>query len=363
MCLLELASRLPGARVVLLEEGPLEAALKARGVATLVIPAPAHFHDASREGGLAQLGAAAAVPGLARQVAREAKTADVIVANSQKAFVVAALAGRLARKPVVWYLHDILSGEHFSRLNRSLGVYLANHHSRGVLANSEASLRAFRAAGGRAEVSIVYNGFSTEPFDAVSEAEVLALRRELGVEGAFVAGIFGRLSPWKGQNVFLQALAQTEQTRGLVVGDALFGEDAYAKKLRAEASELGLSERVQFLGFRRDVPALMKACDVVVHASTAPEPFGRVVVEGMLAGRPVVAAQAGGVTEILRHRETGLLTLPGDAGALASALTRLRTETGLRERLAAAGREYAETAFSHEEAVSALTDALETWLE
>ena len=362
LCLLELSSRLKDScEVLLLQPGPLQDLLEERGVTQRFIQAPERFVAASREGGLSQAAAFGSVLGLARQVATAAKDFDVIVANSQKAFVVAALAGRLGRTKVVWYLHDILSAEHFSRFNRKLTTYLANQHARGVLANSKASETAFRAGGGHADVKIVYNGFSAEPFDGVSETEVAALRRDLHLD-SFTVGIFGRLSPWKGQDVFLKALAQTEGIEAVIVGEALFGEEDFAANLRTFVKDLGLQERVRFLGFRSDIPRLMKTCDVVVHASTAPEPFGRVIVEGMLASRAVIAAGAGGVTEILEHEQTGLLVSPNDPSALAAALQRLQNDEGLRSTLANAGRRHAEATFSHEAAVGALRGALESWL-
>ncbi len=89
----------------------------------------------------------------------------------------------------------------------------------------------------------------------------------------------------------------------------------------------GLANRAHFLGFRDDVPALMKGVDIVAHTSIAPEPFGRVVVEGMLAGKPVIAARDGGVTEIIDDGRDGLLVPSGDANALAAAIRQLADRT------------------------------------
>jgi glycosyltransferase involved in cell wall biosynthesis len=104
----------------------------------------------------------------------------------------------------------------------------------------------------------------------------------------------------------------------------LFGEDAYAAGLRTQAEQLGVADRVRFLGEREDVPTLLRAADAVVHTAVDAEPFGRVVVEGMLARRPVIATDAGGVREILRDGVTGLLVPPGDPVALAGAVERVR---------------------------------------
>jgi len=165
------------------------------------------------------------------------------------------------------------------------------------------------------------------------------------------------LSEWKGQHVFLDALAAMEGVQAVIVGGALFGQEAYEARIREQASRLGLDGRVRFLGFRSDVPELMASMDVVAHTSIVAEPFGRVVVEAMMCGRPVVATRGGGVTEIIRDGETGLLVPPGDAAALAGALGTILSDPALAQRLGQSGRDDVSDRFSLEEtcrSVSAL---------
>jgi glycosyltransferase involved in cell wall biosynthesis len=145
----------------------------------------------------------------------------------------------------------------------------------------------------------------------------------------------------------------------LLVGDALFGEQEYAERLRQQAQELGISSRVHFLGFRADVPRLMRLVRVVLHTSTSAEPFGRVIVEGMLARRPVVASRAGGVSEIVTHGETGFLVSPGDPAALAAAVHRLLADPARAEQVASAGRADAEARFT----VSAMVEGMKRNIE
>jgi glycosyltransferase involved in cell wall biosynthesis len=246
---------------------------------------------------------------------------EVVFANSQKALVVSALSSWVAQRPLIWNLHDILTADHFSALNRKVAVALANRFARRVIVNSEATLRAFHEAGGAVEKgTVVYNGIDIAPFDSVRAEEVKALRRELGVGEVPVVGVFSRLAPWKGQHVLIEALPQLPGVHALFVGSALFGEDAYEDELHRLVEGMGVSDRAHFLGFRREVPLLMACCDVVAHTSIAPEPFGRVIIEAMAAGRPVVATQAGGALEIITDRETGRLVAPGDPTALATAV-------------------------------------------
>jgi glycosyltransferase involved in cell wall biosynthesis len=135
----------------------------------------------------------------------------------------------------------------------------------------------------------------------------------------------------------------------LVVGGALFsGEAAYEAELRARTELPALAGRVHMLGARDDVPRLLSACDVVVHPSVLAEPFGRVLVEAMLASRPVIATRAGGVPEVVTDGETGVLVPPGDARILGEALEALRRDAIRSATLASRGAAHARERFSRE---------------
>ena len=255
---------------------------------------------------------------LVSTVVQTARAYDLIYANTQKALVVGAVASFFSRRPLVYHLHDILSPEHFSKTNRRIAVTLANNFASLVIANSQASQAAFVAAGGRPEiVKIVYNGFDPRKYE-VKESEVNNIRQKLELNQKFVVGHFSRLAPWKGQHILIEALAKSPQeVTAILVGDALFGEQDYVSRLHQQVSDLGLENRVKFLGFRDDIPQLMAACDLVSHTSTSPEPFGRVIVEAMLCGRPIVAAKAGGAVELIDHGINGFLTEPENIQELA----------------------------------------------
>lgn len=270
---------------------------------------------------------------LTARVAKIARKYDIIYANTQKALVVGAVASLLSRRPLVYHLHDILSTEHFSRTNLRLAVTLANRASL-VIANSQASLAAFLAAGGNPKlIRVVYNGFTPQLYR--QENRATQTRQQLGLEGKFVVGHFSRLAPWKGQHVLLKALTQCPpEVTAIFVGDALFGEQDYKQQLHQQVVELGLEQRVQFLGFRSDVVSLMAACDLVAHTSIAAEPFGRVIVEAMLCGRPVVATQAGGAVELVEAGKTGWLVPPGDTQKLAEIINTCRQKPELANAIA-----------------------------
>ena len=349
--LLDLAHHMgPRSRVVVFADGPFPDRLQVERVPHTVLDLGDGIEGVTRESAI--IGMLRAIPAVGRMavaVAREARTFDVLYANSQKSLIVGGLASVLSRRPLIWNLHDILTADHFSRAIRRLAVLWSNLFVDHVVVNSEATLRAYRTSGGRTSASIVYNGIRAEEFDAVSDDQACTLRAELGLGGGPVVGVFSRLAAWKGQHVLLEALCDAPAWSALLVGDALFGADAtYAKQLRDFVTAHSLESRVHFAGFRSDIPALMKAVDVVAHTSTAPEPFGRVVVEGMLARRPVLAMRAGGPEEIITHRETGLLIPSNDPKALAEALQWLQSNPESAKHMAERGYDDAKARFSVE---------------
>ncbi|RKP45311.1 glycosyltransferase [Pararobbsia silviterrae] len=375
--------------VVLLQDGPFRERLEAAGV-TVHLLVDAGVSRVRKTGGLsALLRAALPVYRQVRALARLARDYDVMFVNTQKAFVLGTLTRAIVRRPVVWFLHDIMSAAHFGALQRYVVRGLARFAD-ATLVNSQAVAQALADLTGRRDraVDVVYNGIDPSQFDAALHTQHRAIRAALGVPtDAWCIGLFSRLAQWKGQHVLIDAVAQMlvdehdalerrhvggARERGapaarstrhvevhvVFVGAPLFGEDAYAARLREQVARLGLEPRIHFAGFQHDVAAWMAAMDVVVHTSTAPEPFGRVVVEGMLAGKPVVAARAGGVMEIVEHGKTGLLTEPGDARALASALGALRRDPAYAAELAEAGRETARRQFTEAAFVERVDAAL-----
>lgn len=276
---------------------------------------------------------------LITKVARLSKHYDLIYANTQKALVVGALASWLSRRPLVYHLHDIVSTDHFSATNRRIIVTLANQAAL-IIANSQSSRDAFIQAGGRSErVHVVYNGFRPETYTkCLDKNERAQFQQQISsaedIPSPFFVGHFSRLSPWKGQHVLVDALQYCpDNVIVLFVGDALFGEQDYVQQLHQQVAALSLEHRVKFLGFRSDIPQLMTACDLVAHTSIAPEPFGRVIVEAMLCGTPVVAAAAGGAVELIDHGQTGWLAPPGDAQKLANILNTCQNNSAQSKQL------------------------------
>jgi glycosyltransferase involved in cell wall biosynthesis len=319
LVLLDLVRPWRGASAFLLENGPLNGELRKLGIEVAQSRFGGGLSKVRRDGSLwsglpliGKLGATIAEIGLA------ARRHDVVYANSQKAFVLAAFATAIVRRPLIWHLHDIIDDTHFGLAQRRLQIALANHLTTRVIVPSQAAAVAFIAAGGRRDlVTIVPNGVDLVRVDKSS----YELRKELGLPEGPLAGVFSRLAPWKGQHVVLQTLAKLQQLQCIIVGDSLFGEQDYVLKLRKMADRLQLGERVHFLGHRGDVPRLMQAVDVIIHPSVAAEPFGRTLVEAMLAGVPLIATDTGAAFDILDGGKAGTLVRPNDFEELAVAVS------------------------------------------
>lgn len=347
----------PRGRVVLLSDGPLRARLDAEGIPSILVRVAPEVLEVRRDGAKLSWAVAAGVLRAAARLAFVVRSRELLYANSQKALVVAALAGTLRRRPLIWHLRDILGPEHFSRRNIRLAVWLANACATRIIANSRSSAEAFIAAGGKADkVRVVHSGVDPAPFRAVTPEQAAELRGKLGLDGESRAliGVFGRLAPWKGQHIAIEAVARLDNVALVLVGAPLFGETDYQRKLERLITRLGVADRVRLLGFRDDIPQLMRATDVVVHTSLTPEPFGRVLVEAMLAERPVVATDGGGAREVVVDGVTGYLVTPDNPERLAAALKQLVTSRAVRLDFGRRGRERAEQHFTLQDTLSAL---------
>jgi glycosyltransferase involved in cell wall biosynthesis len=323
------------AHVILAEDGPLVGRLLAVGASVEVLPLRERTRDLRKDrvgpGTLplsAVLDVGTYVPRLARRL--RAVRPDIVHANTLKAGIYGSLAARLARVPSVWHVRDRIASDYLRRSTALLLRVLIGHLPHGVIANSQATRATLRSAPERTTVvySIVHDPITSPAASPKSAADP-----------GFVVGMVGRIAPWKGQHVFLEAFAQAfgaGRETAVIVGDAMFGEaeERYAQELRDLVQKLGIAERVEFRGFRDDVWGELSQMDVCVHASISAEPFGQVVVEAMLAGVAVVAAASGGPLEIVTDGVNGLLYPPGDVDALAGALSRLRDDDALRGELA-----------------------------
>jgi glycosyltransferase involved in cell wall biosynthesis len=339
--------------VVAGEDGPLLARARALGAEAIALPFPralAALGDAGAEGRGLRRGIAAAAPGAALYLARlrrrlAALAPDVVHTNGFKMHLLGAWAAPRGSR-VVWHLHDFVSPRRAMAglLRRTAGrAYAAIAVSEAVAADASA------VCGAGLRVRTVYNAVDLERF--APDGPRMELDAAAGMApapaGTVRVGLVATMGRWKGHEVFLRAVAALPRelpVRAYVVGGGIYrtaGSEVDAAALRRLAEALGIADRVGFTGFVDDPAAAMRALDVVVHASTQPEPFGLVIAEGMACARAVIASAAGGAGEIVTPGRDALAHAPGDVDGLSRALRSLVVDPVLRDRLARAGRETA----------------------
>lgn len=324
------------ARVILGADGPLRAKLTEAGISTEVMPlspAAAQVRRASVRAGALPLMAVAQAVAYSVRLARHIRRLrpDLVHTNSLKSALYGGVAAVLAGVPVVWHVRDRIAEDYLPKPATRFVRLLSRAVPSAIVANSQTTLATLGRT--RRLTAVVPSPVAPELWEVHAPADT---SRPLRV------AILGRIAPWKGQDVFLRALATAfpdGSVQGLIVGTPLFGEEGYEAELHHLARDLGVATRVQFCGFRDDVPQLLAGVDVLVHASVVAEPFGQTVVEGMAAGLAVVASGAGGPAEIIEHGTNGLLFPPGDASALSELLRRLAGDADLRRALGRQARE------------------------
>lgn len=281
----------------------------------------------------AVIGAILRLAGLLRRV-----RADVVHANGSRAALYAGLAGRLTRRPVAWHVRILDDDPPLDWLLVRLAT--------GIIATSSA-VRDRLSPWPRAQrrCRIVPNGLDLEAF--VPSTDPDTVRRRLGLSPADLVVItVGRMVPFKRQDLLLEAVARLhgEFTR---LGCIIVGDGPERPGLLELAERLALGDRVRFTGHRDDVADLLAAADVFVLPSPA-EHFGRVVLEAMAVGVPVVAVDAGGPAEILEDGKSGLLVPEATAASLASGMATLLRDRRLRQRIAETARTVVEKRYSME---------------
>lgn len=352
-------------QVVASDDGPLVSECNALGVPTTVVKFPSALARLGDAGAGGPAGRQQSRSSLLREIFLTGPTAwryarklrrtlrelspDIIHSNGFKMHILAVWASPRGI-PVVWHIHDYVSARPMMarllrRYAKQCAVAVAN--SRSVAADVKA------VCGKHLRVSTIYNGIDLQNFSPAGPSLDLDALSGLPPSngGTVRVGMLGTLARWKGHETFLRALALIPEDlpiRGYIAGAALYqtnGSQHSLAELKQLATTLGISHRIGFTGFVDQPAAAMRALDIVVHASTQPEPFGLVIAEGLACGRAVVASDGGGVTELITAEADALSHPPGDANTLAECITRLATDSALRSKLGQAGRTTAEHRF------------------
>jgi glycosyltransferase involved in cell wall biosynthesis len=346
-----------GVRVLLVvpESGELVARARAAGhdVRTAPFPAP----RMSRNPVLLAGGLMALVRGAARLAGiLRAERVDVVHANSVRAGLMASFGRPLHRRPVVWSVRDFLSDGPIGRGVRMV----AGAGADAIIGNSDAVTADFaRWPRLSARSRTIY---PTVPPEAFETSRAGDLRKAWGVPPpAKVVGCVGQIAPWKRVHDVIAAFrtvsAGDPEAWLVVVGAPKFRAENrdYQRRLERLVAESGLGGRVVFVGHEDDIERVFRSVDVLVHAAER-EPFGRVLVEAMAQGVPVVATADGGVPEIVRDGETGFLVALGDTDAMARRTMDLLGDPALRRRMGDRGRTRASECFRADRSAERLLD-------
>jgi glycosyltransferase involved in cell wall biosynthesis len=340
-------------------DGPLIGLAQGIGVTTTVLPMPASVATIG-EAGSGRLRLVARLLSVvwtaeryAKRIRREMERfrPDVLHTNSLKMHLLGGwAAGNNAGPPVVWHMHDYIGSRPMTA--RLLRHYVAQ--CKVLVANSASVAEDVRSSIARGTPVVpVLNAVDLERFSPVGpQADLDALSgMPPASPGVMRVGLVATLASWKGHATFLDAIARIPAdvgVRAYVIGGALYhtaGSQNSIEDLRRRAAALGVSDRVGFTGFVTKTEDVFRALDIVVHASTAPEPFGLVIAEAMACGRAVIASDAGGAREIFTSGVDALSHAPGNAGDLAARITELARDADLRGRLGRAGHETARRRF------------------
>lgn len=263
------------------------------------------------------------------------------------------IAAKLSGIPSISHLHAYTRMDNFDRIFCTLvGFYI--YISRDIE-------RYHRVQGKSPQKGwVIYNGIDMDRFISSETESGLGCYEDISSDGISV-GIVGRIDCWKGHDFFIKALPSIRnrfpEIKALIVGSVArnanyFQNKLYQKSLGELVVSLNLEKNVTFTGYRGDIPEIIAKLDILVHASSQPEPFGLVIIEGMASGKPVVATAAGGVLEIIKDNVNGMLVPCEDSQAIARAIIELLTDKEKANKIAASGRRTVAEKFTSDRQVS-----------
>ncbi len=279
-----------------------------------------------------------------------------LVYSNTLAVVVGAYWAKRKQLPHIWHIHEILLGP--GSLVRWLSGLL-DHSTPLPIAVSQAVADHWQPFLKKSRIQVIHNGI---PYESFLESKP-TLKEELGLlESSVLIGMIGRINPGKGQLFFLQLaeilIKSHPEAHFVVVGDPFPGYEPILKEMKREISEKRLEKRISYLGFRKDIPAVMASLDIFVLPSVLPDSLPTVILEAMAAGKPVVATHSGGASEMVRERKTGFLIPIKDQIAGVAALKKLIVNPNLRKEMGELGRMRVLETFSVENFEQKITNHL-----
>lgn len=331
--------------VVIPEDGPLKTVLDDLGVEVHVQPSLSIITRSKfNVRGLVPL--LAGIPRSALQLRSLIRERGIDVVHTNTAVILSpALAAKWAGVPHIWHIRE--SFLEFRRLWPLYARFILALSQRVIAISTQVAEQFPRSE----KIALVFNGLDTAEFQVDRGALRRDFRARSGLGDEPVIGCVGRIKlVRKGQEVLVKAAALLKQrgirARYLIVGAPFPGNEAHLVDLQKLVKELGLQDDVVFTGDMEDVRPAYAAMDMLILPSVHPEPFGKVVLEAMAMGLPVIATRQGGPLEAVVEGETGFLVPSADDQALADRIGQLVADEELRRSCGEAGRERVATHFT-----------------
>lgn len=244
---------------------------------------------------------------------------DIIHSNTQPSKFYTSFASKTMRRSIIWHEREIQP----KGLRRTINNYSARYLSDVIIAVSSAVAKTFDVT--QKNIKVIHNSINLE--DYRTPCKNPSIREEIKLDSkCLIVGYVGRFIPWKGVHIFLEAaklVAENDtNVHFVVVGDST--EERYSKYKEQILNQGKNIDKniISFLGLREDIPCIMKSIDILVVPSVEPEPFGRVVIEGLAGSAVVIGSKIGGIPEILKD-DHGILVDPNDPEELAKKISRL----------------------------------------
>jgi glycosyltransferase involved in cell wall biosynthesis len=298
---------------------------------------------------------------LARKVSRLLHDikAQILITNGIKSHIIGAISHKRYPIPLIWYLRDGLEGRRIS--TKALGFY-SSRASAAIVISHFLSKEARQLLSKSIPIHVLYNIVDFEKLQpGLSHPPDLVKG-----DGEIWFGMVGALTPLKGQDIFLRAADRVlnfiPNARFLIIGGNFYKTETshnYEKDLKLQVQNSPLKDRVMFLGFRDDIPAVLSTLDVLIQPNRGPEGLGRSVLEAMACGVPVIAVNRWGPAELIQHSETGMLWSWMDIEDLTKKMILLGEQEDLRNRLGANAKEWVYKKFVPEQIVQQFQNILE----
>ncbi len=262
------------------------------------------------------------------------KHIDLIHTDSTTETFYAGIAARMMRILIVWHIRV---NEQTWFIDRVLSML-----STKLILVSSAIRKRFTWLENTKKMIVVYNGIDLKEFDSFSSSS--SIREELDIaQGTVLLGCIGRIEKRKGHEHLIAAMRDINNAKLVLVGR---GVQKDIHELTMHCNSFNIADRVMYIGYRDDIPALLKAIDIFVFPSIRGEGFSRAILEAMAAGKPVVASDDGGNAEAVVDGLTGYIIPTGDSSSLAMKLNELVGDEKKRTAMGRAGRKRVEAFFT-----------------